>query len=59
VLTVILAVVAPVDHKYEEPALDVNVTLSPVQKFKGPSAVIVGVAGKALTVTIAGADAKL
>jgi hypothetical protein len=34
-------------------------TLPPVQNVKGPPAVIVGVAGKALTVTTVGAEAKL
>jgi hypothetical protein len=58
-LTVILAVVAPVDHKYEAPALEVNVTLPPVQKVVGPPAVIVGVAGTALTVTIVAVEAAL
>jgi hypothetical protein len=59
VLTVILAVVAPEDHRYEDPELEVNVTLPPGQKVVGPPAVIVGVAGKALTVTTVGAEAVL
>jgi hypothetical protein len=59
VLTVILAVVAPVDHRYEEPALDVSVTLPPEQKVNGPLAVIVGVAGNVLTVTAVAAEAAL
>jgi hypothetical protein len=46
-----LDVVAPVDHKYVVPALEVKVTLPPVQKVVGPPAVIVGVPGSALTVT--------
>jgi hypothetical protein len=46
-----LAVVAPVDHKYEDPAPDVNITLPPVQNERGPPAVIVGVAGIVFTVT--------
>jgi hypothetical protein len=58
-LTVILAVVAPVDHKYDDPELEVNVMLPPVQKVKGPPAVIVGAAGKALTVTTVATDAEL
>ena len=49
-------VVAPVDHKYVAPALDVRVTLPPAQKVKGPPAVIVGAAGTALTVTDVAAD---
>ena len=55
-VTVILAVVAPVDHKYVDPALDVNVTLPPVQKVNGPPAVIVGAVGIVLTVTVVAAD---
>jgi hypothetical protein len=58
-LTVILAVVAPVDHKYEDPALDVNVTLPPEQNVNGPPAVIVGIEGIELTVTDVAADATL
>jgi hypothetical protein len=38
----ILCVVAPVDHRYVVPKLEVNVTLPPEQKVVGPSAVIVG-----------------
>jgi len=41
------------------PALEVNVTLPPAQKVKGPPAVIVGVAGKAFTVTTVAADDAL
>jgi hypothetical protein len=52
--------VAPVDHKYEELALEVNVTLPPAQKVVGfPPALIVGVAGKAFTVTTVAADIAL
>ena len=58
-LTVILGVVAPVDHKYEEPALDVKVTLPPAQKVVGPPALIVGVAGNGFTVTAVVADEAL
>ena len=46
-----LEFVSPVDHKYVVPGLDVKVTLPPLQKVFGPEAVMVGVAGKALTVT--------
>jgi hypothetical protein len=56
VVTVILAVVAPFDHRYVEPALEVNVTLPPVQKVNGPPAVIVGAAGAVLTVTVVAAE---
>ena len=58
-VTLILGVVAPVDHKYEEPALDVKVTLPPAQKVVGPPALIVGVAGNAFTVMAVAADEAL
>ena len=45
-------VVAPVDHKYEFPALEVNVTDPPAQNVVEPPAVIVGAAGAGLTVII-------
>jgi hypothetical protein len=48
-----LDVVAPVDHKYVVPALEVSVTLPPAQNVNGPPADIVGVAGKAFTVMVA------
>ena len=54
-----LAVVAPVDHRYEAPALEVSVTLPPVQKVSGPLAVIVGAAGRELTVTEVEAEGAL
>ena len=38
------------------PAVEVNVTLPPAQKVVGPEGVIVGVAGKAFTVTTVGAE---
>jgi hypothetical protein len=53
------AVVAPVDHRYVVPALEVNVTLPPVQNAVGPPAVMVGVAGSALTVTTVAAEDAL
>jgi hypothetical protein len=59
VVTFILAVVAPVDHKYVVPALDVSVTLPPAQKVSGPPAVMVGVAGKAFTTTTVADDDAL
>jgi hypothetical protein len=40
-----LGVVAPFDQRYVVPEEDVNVTLPPAQKVKGPPAVIVGAAG--------------
>jgi hypothetical protein len=52
-------VVAPVDQRYELPALAVSVTLSPAQKVVGPPAVIAGVAGLASTVTFVAADVAL
>ena len=52
-----LAVVAPVDQRYEAPALEVKVTLPPVQKVVDPPAVIVGVAGRVFTVTVVCAEA--
>ena len=55
----ILDVVAPVDHKYVVPALEVSVTLPPAQKVSGPPADIVGVAGKAFTVTTVAVDEAL
>jgi len=42
VLAAIDWLVAPFDHKYELPALDVSVTLLPPQNIVGPPAVIVG-----------------
>jgi hypothetical protein len=41
------------------PADDVKVTLPPVQNINGPPAVIVGVAGNALTVTTVAAEDAL
>ena len=38
-------VVAPLDHKWDVPADDVNVTVPPEQKVIGPPAVTVGAAG--------------
>jgi hypothetical protein len=52
-------VVAPVDQRYDDPALDVNVTLPPVQNDNGPPAVIIGAAGVGLTVTVVTADGVL
>ena len=52
-------VVAPVDQRYVEPALDDNVTLPPEQKVFGPPAVIVGVNGDEFTVIILATDGAL
>jgi hypothetical protein len=41
------------------PALEVSVTLPPAQKVNGPPADMVGVAGKAFTVTTVAADEAL
>jgi len=54
-----LCVVAPVDHELPDTELDVNVTLPPAQNVVGPTAEIVGVAGKALTVTTVAAEERL
>lgn len=54
-----LRVVAPVDHRYPELTLDVRVTLPPAQKVVTPEAVIVGVAGMGLTVTVVAREAGL
>ena len=54
-----LCVVAPVDHKYPTPELDVSVTLPPAQKVVGPDAVMVGAGGNELTVTSVAAEGKL
>ena len=53
------AVVAPVDHKYEVPALEVNVTDPPAQKVVELPAVMVGAAGAEFTVTTVAALATL
>jgi hypothetical protein len=58
VLTVIAAVVAPVDHRYDVPPLAVRVRLPPVQKVVGPDGVMVAV-GSALTVTVFEAGAEV
>jgi hypothetical protein len=50
-LTIIPGEVAPVDHKYDEPAVEDKVTFPPSQKVVGPLAEIIGVAGNGCTVT--------
>jgi hypothetical protein len=59
VLGAIDCVVAPVDQRYDAPLEAVRVTLPPVQNVVGPPAVIVGVAGTALTVTAIATEASL
>jgi len=49
--TVIAAVVAPVDQRYDVPPDAVSVTLPPAQNVVGPEGVIVAV-GSGLTVTV-------
>jgi hypothetical protein len=49
-------VVAPFDQRLPEAEEEVNVTEPPVQNVVGPPAVIVGVAGLALTVTTVAAE---
>ena len=48
-------VVAPVDHKYDEPLLAFNTTLAPEQSMVEPLGVIVAT-GFDATVTVCGAD---
>jgi hypothetical protein len=54
-----LGVVAPVDHRYVLPILEVSVTLPPAQIVVAPPAVMVGCAGKTLTVITVAADGTL
>ena len=49
-------VVAPFDQRFPVADDEVSVTLPPVQKVVAPEAVMVGVAGNALTVTVVAAD---
>ena len=51
-----VCVVAPLDQIFPVTAEDVNTTLPPVQKVVAPPAVIVGVDGNALTVTVVPGD---
>jgi hypothetical protein len=55
VVTTMDGVVAPVLHKYVDPALAVNVTFAPAHKLVFPPAVIVAV-GRAFTVTTVAVD---
>ena len=57
VVTVMLCVVAPVDHVLPVADEDVSTTLPPAQKVSGPPAVMVGAAGAGLTVTVVPAEA--
>jgi hypothetical protein len=59
VLTVILRVEAPVDHRYDVLNEAVSVTLLPAQIAVGPEAVIVGVAGSGLTTMVVASEAWL
>lgn len=52
VFTVIDCVVAPVDHRYDWPALAISVTLLPLQKLTGPDVAIAGVNAPTLTVAV-------
>ena len=54
-----LRVVSPFDHRYEELAVEVRVTLPPAQNVVGPEGVMVGVAGRGLTVTDVASDGRL
>ena len=49
--TVIACVVSPLDHKYEPPGDEVNITESPRQNVVGPLGVMVGGPGILLSVT--------
>ena len=51
-------VVAPLDQRYDEPALAVSVTDPPVQNVVAPDGVMVA-AGAAFTVTTVGTEAVL
>lgn len=46
-------------HWFPVEALEVSVTLPPVQKLTGPLAEIVGVAGRAFTVTLVPAETNV
>lgn len=52
-------VVAPVDHRYAALTLEVSVMLPPAHNVVDPEAVIVGVAGIGLTVTVVASEAGL
>ena len=56
VITVILCVDSPLDHRFPVALLDVNITLSPWQNVTGPPAEIVGVGGNGFTVTAVAED---
>ena len=51
-----LRVVAPVDQSQEAASGAVSTTSSPEQNVVGPSAVITGIGGFALTVRVAGSE---
>ena len=52
VVTTIELVVAPVDHNQDAPADAVSVTEPPVQKLRGPEAVIVATGGEFTTTAV-------
>ena len=55
-VTVILLDVDPVFQRLPVEALEVNITLSPIQKVVGPLAVITGIGGNGFTVTFVVGD---
>jgi len=55
--TVMDCVVAPFDQRFPVADEEVSVTFPPLQKVVAPLAVIVGMAGSGLTVTLTGAEA--
>lgn len=59
VVTTMPCEVAPLDQSQDDALLAVSGTLPPAQKVVGPPAVIVGVGGGALTVTLVGAEVEL
>jgi hypothetical protein len=56
VLTVMLRVVAPLDHRYKVLNEEVRVTLLPAHIAVPPEAVIVGVAGNGLTTMVVASE---
>ena len=46
----------PFDHKYVNPALEFNTTVSPSHNEADPLAVMVGIAGKGFTMTFTATD---
>jgi hypothetical protein len=58
VVALIDCVVAPLDQRYDAPALAVSVTEPPAQNVVGPPAVIVATGGS-FTTTVVGAELAL